>query len=218
MRRSLSLAAALLVLARGGGAFGDPPAPPPLVADPIVALEEAFLDERFDDVFGLTANDRFEPLMLVTEFWRPRAVVRGTPPAPTPLLARRMTWVRAGGRGPYPMPAADETDVFPRITGLVLDRLRRESSGAAGLPEGSPLAALRDSTVQEFLRLDMKPALRGPDPGARTADEKALAERVREVARRNLWIALLGVAGLLVAAGGWLFATRPRRPVGGGGG
>jgi hypothetical protein len=92
----------------------------------------------------------------------------------------------------------------PRLTALVKDRLRRESVGARGLPQESPLARVDDATIQAFQTWYARRAFEGPLPGDLSAEDRAAerAQRTRfdEVAERDRALGL-GAVGMLVLAG-----------------
>ena len=235
MRKRRAILAALLVAAAAGA--GRPVlAGPPTEAD-LRAAEEAFVHGRYEDVAVLlagaeTAEDA-EPLAVLDLWWRPLRrdppvfAVAGGPAAPLPggrLAAARLEYLRAaakatvaGGAGPYPPPRSDERDPWPRVTALVLDRLRRTTVGVSGLPEDSPLRALKDPYLDILLDDVAKPAYAGPQsvverwsPEDRDAQRRTDAN-VRRVALRNRLTALAALAVLVGGAGFALHALRTRR-------
>jgi hypothetical protein len=204
MRRALLFAAGVAIgVAAPTAARADTP------EERRARIEDLFLQERFAEVEMLSVGEHQEPRLVLEEYWRPKGgdtVFFGT--GAPPLLDRRMAWF--GSSGPYPQPAPGETDPYPRITALVLERQRRETLGARGLPSESPLAALHDPNVDWFLANVQRRAFLGPDPAAATPTDREIDRRVDEVVARNRWIALAAVLGLLAVAGvGLLLARRP---------
>ncbi len=207
------------------------------------AAEEAFVRGRYDDVAvllaGATTAEDAEPLAVLDLWWRPlgRAAPATGPATPLPggrLARARRDRLRGAGGGPapppqprppargpprpgpprYPMPGPDERDPWPRVTALVLDRLRRTTAGASGLPEESPLRALKDPYLDVILDEVAKPAYAGPQP-QRWSPEDREAQRVvdagmRRVAARNRLVALATLGILLAGAGFALRALRAR--------
>jgi hypothetical protein len=101
------------------------------------------LEERMEG--ASTPLDRW-PFALRDLWWRPdparRPAYEADANAATGLLARRYAWLLGGGAGPYPTPEAGEADPWPALSALVLDRVRRETEGAHGYPDQSPIATL----------------------------------------------------------------------------
>lgn len=185
--------------------------------------EDAFalgvLEEVETSLRGGTSDVDLEPLRVRDAWWRPAA--GATPPVPKDIDAlsgRRLVWLRTGGKGPYPVAGAGETEPYPLLTALVLDRQRRETRGAARLLAETPLRALvaHSEPARYFVETLLPSALAGkpeaPDDGERSrrAETQALAVRNRSLAGAAL--------GALLAAGAALFLLsrpRDRRPEGG---
>jgi hypothetical protein len=156
---------------------------------------------------GSTPLD-LEPLLVRDLYWRPDArFERGGRPEASGqgLSERRWAWLSsggkdpAGGRIPYPVPGPGETEPYPRITALVLDRVHREGPGARGLSEGSPLAAAGWARGHLDTR---RAAFTGYPPDA------AAARRLASATSRNRALGLGAVAVLLAA---WAVAFRAAR-------
>ena len=189
------------------------------------AAEEAFVRGRYDDVAvllaGATTAEDAEPLAVLDLWWRPlgRAAPATGPATPLPggrLARARLDHLGGAGGGPAraPPPRPPARGPPPRGTALVLDRLRRTTAGASGLPEESPLRALKDPYLDVILDEVAKPAYAGPQP-QRWSPEDREAQRVvdagmRRVAARNRLVALATLGILLAGAGFALRALRAR--------
>lgn len=229
--RTLATRVAVAALAAVGGLALAVAAAPPAAAGPASAeararAETAFCDGRLDDLdaalgTGTTPAD-LEPLVVRDHWWRPRrgAAAPALDAADGSLSARRIRWCLAGASAadaPYPMPRDGEVDAYPRLTRLVLDRLRREALGAEGLPEASPLWDAPDETLQYVWRWYGERAYRGPSlaslpPEDRAATEAAQA-RFEDVVARNRALAVGGVLGLVLLAGAVLLRLGARRKI-----
>lgn len=212
------------LLAFAGLALAAPAEAGPASAEARFRAETAFCDGRLDDLdaalgTGTTSAD-LEPIVLRDHWWRTRsgAARPSIDPGDDSLSARRIRWC-LDGRGrrdtPYPLPRDGETDRYPRITLLVLDRLRRETRGAEGLPEASPLWDAKDEALQYVWRWYGERAYRGPSLAALAAEDRAATEaaqaRFEAVVARNRVLAVGGVLALALGAGLAAAALRPRR-------
>ncbi len=225
--RPLALAAwALLGAAslRTRSAFADePPA-----ADPSLRTraEQALSYGEIGDVEVLLGEsgadvDR-EGVLVAGRFWRIGPRTGGDRPAtrPASVSGRRIVWmgawsalVAAGrsptgpGAPPYPTPATGEVEPYPVLTPLVLDRLRRETVGASGLPDASPLAASSDPSVRWFVQYVYKPSILGPLRADWSEEERRSEadrdDRVRSLASRNRLLAVGSILAFLLAAVGF---------------
>lgn len=196
----------------------------PVSAEARRRAEEAFVAGRPEDLdailgTGTTPADQ-EPLFVRDVLWRPAPTPPPLPADDGSLSMRRIRWcVEAYARGVaplsgYPRAADGETDPYPRLTALVLDRALREERGADGLPDASPLAAVPDETLRWFVtwfyRPAFSPADRVPDPVER--EETA---RTARAAARNRWLAIGAVGGLvLLATAAVVGLGRPRKATG----
>ncbi|MFO0933936.1 MAG: hypothetical protein U1E39_14700 [Planctomycetota bacterium] len=219
------IAAALVALAAALAAAA-PATAGPASAEARARAETAFCDGRLDDLdaalgTGTTPAD-LEPLVLRDRWWRvrPDAPRPTLAPDDTSLSARRIRWcLDRSGRGdtPYPMPSDGEVDVYPRLTLLVLDRLRRETRGAEGLPEASPLWDAKDEALQYVWRWYGERAYRGPSLASLSPDDRAATEaaqaRFEAVVARNRLLAVGGVLGFVLAVGAVGVVLRPRRKI-----
>lgn len=187
--------------------------------------EDAFVAGRPEDLdailgTGTTPAD-LEPIVVRDAVWRPLPA-GSLPEAPEDdgsLSARRIRWcleAHAAGRtisSDYPRARPGETDPYPRLTALVLDRARREERGPTGLPDASPIAAVDDETLRWFVQWFYRPAF---DPTHRAPDEAERADRARtaEVAARNRTLALASVGGLCLVCvvAGWGLSRRRKTP------
>lgn len=188
--------------------------------------EHAFLDGRLQDLPVIldpatTPTDRF-PLALAAHWWRRTPQTAGSAGAPGEGLGgARIAWARAGRyKPPYPLPGGGARDPYPLITALVLDRIQRETVGAKGLPENSPLEAYLAATgggrtraegevVQFALAMQRRSYVGDDDPAAMARLDKH-ANRVANQAR-VIYLGLLG--SLLVSAFlATLFVSRSRPP------
>jgi hypothetical protein len=199
-----ALAAALALVVGAPGARAED-----LDASARARADLAFSEWRLSALDGILAGatsalDR-EPLLVRDAFWRPVAP-GALPPREDEgdsLSHRRAAWLRArfaartdAPRDPYPVPRAGEEEPYPRITALVLDRVRRETRGAADLETGSPLA---EAAWASALVADRRTAYDGfpADPAA--------SARLASATARNRVLGLVAVGVLLV---GWAFAYR----------
>jgi hypothetical protein len=211
-RRALAIALAVGGLAVGGRASGDD-SPADRRREEI---EHAFAEQRFDDVEALAQEaGEAEPLLVLRRFWRRAEAPPEATPLPTTALGRRRAdWLERrrppDDPTPYPRAAPEETDRFPRITALVLDRLKRERDGARGLPDASPLASAHGDPFREFLAAIAAPAFLG-DAAAPAAPTDEHARRVDAVAARNRLLGLVGL-GALLSTGIAAFVLLRRRP------
>ena len=223
LRRALRRTLVALVAVVAAVAAAAPAAAGPASAEARARAETAFCEGRLDDLdaalgAGTTPTD-LEPLVLRDHWWRARrGAARPTIPADdTSLSARRirwcLDWFDRKGR-PYPMPSDGETDAYPRLTLLVLDRLRRESLGAEGRPEAGPLWDAKDEALQYVWRWYGERAYRGPSLASLSPEDRAATEaaqaRFEDVVARNRALAVGGVLGFVLAAGG-VFAGLGRR-------
>ncbi len=207
-------------------AVAAPAAAGPASAEARARAETAFCDGRLDDLdaalgAGTTPAD-LEPLILRDHWWRVRTgAVRPTIEGiDDSLSARRIRWCldRFERRNtPYPMPRDGEVDAYPRLTLLVLDRLRRETLGAAGLPEAGPLWDAKDEALQYVWRWYGDRAYRGPSLASLSPDDRAATEaaqaRFEAVVARNRRLAVGGVLGFVLLAGAVGVVLRPRRKI-----
>jgi hypothetical protein len=219
---------ALVVALGAAPAAGAAPASP----EARRRAEDAFVVGRLDDLeasvgAGTTPADR-ELLAVRDLFWRPARAGFGVPDDDGSLSARRIAWLaghaaRWGGAGaataepPYPLPVAGETDPYPRVTALVLDRLRRESEGAEGFPAASPLAGLGDANLDGFLAWYGRRGWQGASAQDLSGEDRAAQEqldaRFHALAARNRWLAWAALAAFLGAAAAVLRGLRPRPSV-----
>ena len=192
--------------------------------------EDSFVAGRPEDLqailgTGTSTEDRL-PIELLRAYWRPENAREVTQDLARIDLAwervsdRRLAWLGSGierrnWSASYPLPARWETDPYPRITALVLDRIRREATGVAGLPDAGPLAAFPDDQVLTwFIENAARPAFHGPQRETWTpedrADEQRKIEERQGVADRNLVLGVSAVVGLILL--GFLLArfSRPR--------
>jgi hypothetical protein len=188
-----------------------------LDADARERADVAFSEWRLGALDGILAGAEsaadLEPLLVRDLFWRPTSggAAGGDVRDDGSLSARRAAWLRArrfslGGdrsRDPYPTPAPGEVEPYPRITALVLDRVRRETRGASGLEDASPLADApwaREVLVARRSAHDGFPV----DPVA--------SKRLASAMSRNRGLGLVAVAVLLAgAAVAWRRVGRPDR-------
>lgn len=201
-----------------------------------VNAEHAFLDGRQQDLGVIleqarSATDLF-PLVLAAGWWRRtpegQALVasRGSTSAPEngeeSVAAKRLRWAAQGlYEPPYPrFPGGGVDEPYPLISVLIEDRIQRETLGAAGLPQTSPLQRYLDATgggrtpaegdVIEFaLAMQLRSYHGDEDPAYEQGLDKA-AERQANLNR----VSYLGLLGALIASGflATLFAGRDRRP------
>lgn len=111
------------------------------------------------------------------------------------------------GAGPFPSPGKQ---LHPVLEALVLDRQQRETKGAAGITETTPLLRLRGDpefgpTAEWFVKEVMAPAYAGPSSDA----DAGIAARTAEVRSRNAWLAVGAV--LLFVAAAAVVALRTRK-------
>jgi hypothetical protein len=211
-RAAFPFVLALLAIALSPAALAEPE---PLSVEARRRAERAFFFGRFEDVDAILGAsnapiDRELPEIL-HRYWRSDDRT-SLPVEGTSVSSRRIRWTHAWHALPvaeYFGPAADEAEPYPLLTALVLDRLRRETKGIAGLAAESPLAALRDEAAQALL--DRKRfAYEGPEPSAHApaaADPEAqLAARTTAIARRNALVA--AAAGIAFLALSLLLARR----------
>lgn len=212
------------LLAFAGLVLAAPAAAGPASAEARFRAETAFCDGRLDDLdaalgVGTTPAD-LEPLVLRDHWWRvrPGAARPTIAPDDGSLSARRIRWCldrQARRDTPYPLPRDGEVDTYPRLTLLVLDRLRRETRGAEGLPEASPLWDARDEALQYVWRWYGDRAYRGPSLAALSPEDRAATEvaqaRFEAVVARNRALAVGGVLALGIVAGLAAVALRPGR-------
>ncbi len=166
----------------------------------LAAMAEAMYPLALRDLWWRTTSDPD----VVALYRRSGEQARG-------LTARRLGWILGGGDGPYPEASGGETDGWPVLTTLVLDRLRRERRGKAGLPAESPLATRPPPDAWEhwwtrytddYLGWWMRRAYEGDVP--ETLDDVLIRERAdlerlaAAVKRRNLILAVLTAVGLVV--------------------
>ena len=193
--------------------------------------EDAFVIGRLEDLGAALGTGTepvdLEPLLVTDLFWRLPPLGREGARATEHegLSSRRIAWARqyrerrAAGvpaPGEYPMPEGAALDPYPRLTALVLDRLRRESLGVTGLPYGGPLKALdSDPAIAWFLERLARPAYLGLKPGDFTPEERAQEQRLvderQSLADRNRLLGLSGVAALLALAAALSALARPPR-------
>ena len=200
-----------------------------------VNAEHAFLDGRQQDLAVIlerarSANDLF-PLVLAGGWWRrtpagqslvPTSGSAGAPEAGESVAAKRLQWAYKGvHEPPYPrFPGGGVDEPYPLISVLIEDRIQRETVGAAGLPDTSPLRRYLDATgggrtpaegdVIEFaLAMQLRSYHGDEDPAYEQGLDKA-AQRQTNLNR----VSYLGLLGALIASGflATLFAGRDRRP------
>ena len=181
-----------------------------------------------DDDFRLALlAEALFPLALRDLWWRTtsdpavRRLYERSADQAAGLTRRRLAWILGGGDGPYPQALGGETDSWPVLTTLVLDRLRRERQGKAGLPADSPLAtrpppeAWKDwwpQYTEDYLGWWMRRAYEGEVP--ETLDEPTRREReeierlAAAVRKRNAILAVLAAVGLVL--GVWILGVRTK--------
>jgi hypothetical protein len=203
--RRLALAALVVGVAWTGDASAEE-----LSEEARRAADAAFADwrhGRLDTILeGAAGAVDQEPLWVRDLYWRPDALARHrltqapTPPDVPPLAKRRRDWLRSGGKDrdgrplDYPTPDAGEVEPYPRITALVLDRLRRERMGVAGLPDDGPLA--REEWAKDLVGL-VRVAYRPDAATTRTAADREVEDRRAGATRRNRLLGLAAVVALL---------------------
>lgn len=181
----------------------------------------ALAEGRWEDLGPIlggahTAAQRW-PLLVARGWWR---LGDAAPPAaPEPddaldaLTARRLAWLAAGGREPYPIPGPNEREPWPVLAALVADRQEREGPARARGSPADPLSDLAarmdpeaEARTRWFLgenhRWQMSVSYRSLPP---TPEEVAARERAEELAARNGWLALAALAGLLLGVALWLW-------------
>jgi hypothetical protein len=216
MRRATRVLAGFVVAA--GAVVGASPADAdgPVSEGARRRAEDAFalgmLEAVEASLRGGSSDVDLEPLRVRDVWWRPA----GGASAPVPkdlesLAGRRLVWLRAGGQGPYPTPTAGESDPYPLLTALVLDRQRRETRGAARLLEETPLAPLaaRSDPARYFLETTLTGALRGLTEAA-DETQKARRAETRALAARNQALAAAALGALLAAGALSFLWARPR--------
>lgn len=172
--------------------------------------EDAFVSGRLDDLDAAlgtsTAPIDLEALAVRDLYWRPRGGAAAALPAAAfdgSLSGRRLAWLRdasrlsAPGEVPYPMPAAGETDPWPLVTALVLDRLERESVGDASRAMGERLLSTRDPRLEWFFREYAAPAY-GVPIGEPSEQDAKRREETDRLAARNARILVLALLGFLI--------------------
>lgn len=215
-----------LLLAAGLTALGAVPAGAdgPLPEGARRRAEDAFalgiLEGVDASLRGATTDVDLEPLRVRDVWWRPA----GGASAPVPkdldsLAGRRLVWLRTGGQGPYPTPAAGENDPYPLLTALVLDRQRRETRGATRLLEETPLAppAAQSEAARTFVQGVLPSALRGLTESPDEA-ERVRRTEIRALSGRNQSLAAAGLGALLAVAALLFLLARGRGASPGGGG
>jgi hypothetical protein len=196
LRRALPWLLALAAAATCPAARAEPE---PLSAEARARAERVFLLGRFEDLDAILGAsnapvDR-EPLDVLHAYWR-AGERRPEPPEDASLSAQRIRRVLAerDRLATYPAPGPGGVDPYPVLSALVRDRIRRETQGVRGLPDGGPLAGVDDEGIRSYL-----PSLRvalGAVPWPADPEEATRAERMASLARRN---------GLLAAAAGTAF-------------
>lgn len=225
MSRGLLIACLWLAIAAPAHAEG-------LTAEQRRAITLAFLEGNPSALHdlrptGRNADDWF-PLILYEHWWRPPSTTEPPEPRTLPeqalfpdtearrassLTRRRIDWIAAPDPKPvYPMPGAGETDPWPVLSALVLDRTLRERGGVAAVLEHDPLGELTSSlrrqqdagtlTMEQEHQLwwldqarnDISYSYAGEPP---TEAQRAAEAEGRAIARRNLVVALLALALLI---------------------
>lgn len=217
---SLSLAAALLSAATVAQAEEG------LSDKTRVRAEHAIVDGRQQDLPGIlqdatTPRDRF-PLELDAHWWRrtPAEVAPRDDISDDTLDGRRIAWARAGGtKLPYPVPSGGADEPYPLLTALVEERIRRETVGAAGLPQDSPLRHyltsvdggrddLEGRTIEFCLAMQTRSYIGDEDPA-----EQARLDKKADLAANLARVLYLGLLGSLLVSAflATLFVSRDRR-------
>jgi hypothetical protein len=145
-----------------------------------------------------------EPLLVRELYWRPAGQGSGRvaeiPPSDD-LAGRRRAWLAGKGRdaqgalADYPLPAAGEAEPYPRITALVLDRVRRERSGYRD-ESSSPLTS--HAWAQEPILDARARVLRGTTDADRSPEERDARARRERATGRNRLLGLAAVGGLVL--------------------
>ncbi len=177
------------------------------------------------------------PYLLRDLWWRPADeatqwarkqvlawALQGVEDQGPPALEAPYRWLRDGGDGPYPAPPMDE-DPWPVLSTLVLDRQKRQATGAAGYPDASPIlqrpppdawAPWWHDWLEGFGASTLKRAYQGDDrrtwPPEERAPEEALDREARRDRTRNALLAAGAVLVLLLGGGLLARRSRPRPP------
>ena len=168
------------------------------------AVEQAWLEGRLELLEGLLGE-------YATE----------TPQGTGPIALRDTVWRRkAWTRGEEPTAMGELEDPYPVLTALLADRLRRETRGAVGLPDQSPLMQLdaRQELPQDqqdllyYLDWQMRVVYTGRYPN--DPDFDAEQKRIQQVAmlleeRNGIWATICLMAFVLIPLGiGWRLRQR----------
>ncbi len=202
---------------------------PPVFAVDASAAQRAFAVGDLE----LRRGESIETLDPVAEaiawvrdsYWRPRVDA----PLPDrrsddPARARAawLVWSAIDARTRHAEPVTGDgapPDPLPVLSGLVLDRIRREQHGLHSTRTEGPLAAIAgQEDVGWFLDQWVPGAYGGPGAivNRDVEAERAQARDLRATASRNAWIGAASVAGLLAlaAVGGLAVGRRRLAPTG----
>jgi hypothetical protein len=153
-------------------------------------------------------------------YWRPRVdapLPDRRSDDPTRARAAWLVWSALDARTRHAEPgtgAEAPPDPLPVLSGLVLDRIRREQRGLHSTRAEGPLAAIAgQEDIGWFLDQWVPGAYGGPGAivNRDVEAERTQARNLRDTAARNAWIGAASIAGLLaLAAVGGLAVGRRR--------